>query len=162
PAHEQYLSERDPVDKKKYFYLRLWTGGSGNANAPDHPLTPGASVELLGTGLNVTFSRHGLPRDCWIITARPNTPTVVVPWELMAQAPPAGTRFFFAPLALILWFVDPEPPPTVKSQVLDCRHKFRPLCEVGEGSKVSTGLVIFQDVQPGEARPSPLIAHGLG
>ena len=29
PAHAQYLSERDPVDKKKYFYLRLWTGGSG-------------------------------------------------------------------------------------------------------------------------------------
>jgi hypothetical protein len=160
PAHKKYLSERDPFDKK-YFYLRLWTGGSGDANAPDHPLTPGTPVELLGTGLNVTFSQHGLPGDFWIIAAQPNTRDLVVPWELMEQAPPAGTRFFFAPLALILWFVDPEFPTTVKSQVLDCRHKFRPLCEVGEGSKVSTGLVIFQDVQARENRESPPIAHGL-
>ena len=56
PAHAQYLSERDPDDKKKYFYLRLWTGGSGDADEPDHAFTPGTPVELLGTGLNVTFS----------------------------------------------------------------------------------------------------------
>ncbi|MGH2396671.1 MAG: DUF6519 domain-containing protein, partial [bacterium] len=31
PEHDQYLSKRDPDDKKKYFYLRLWTGGSGDA-----------------------------------------------------------------------------------------------------------------------------------
>ena len=161
PAHAQYLSERDPVDKKKYFYLRLWTGGSGDAEKPDHAFTPGTPIDLVGTGLDVTFSQHGLPGDFWIIAARPNTPDLVVPWELMEQAPPAGARFFFAPLALILWFVDPEFPTTVKSQVLDCRHRFRPLCEVGEGSKVSTGLVIFEEVQPGESRSSPPIAHGL-
>jgi hypothetical protein len=129
-AHEQYLSERDPVDKKKYFYLRLWTGGSGDANAPDHPLTPGIAVELLGTGLNVTFSDNGLPGDFWIIGARPNTADLVAPWELMEKAPPAGTRFFFAPLALIGWG---DRGGTVVPTVLDCRHKFRPLCEVGEG-----------------------------
>ncbi|MGH8474038.1 MAG: hypothetical protein ACREVJ_16680, partial [Gammaproteobacteria bacterium] len=98
PAHEKYLSDRDhPDDKKKYFYLRLWTGGSGDADQPDHAFTPGTPVELLGTGLNVTFSKHGLPGDFWIIAARPNTPDLVVPWDLMEEAPPAGTRFFFAP-----------------------------------------------------------------
>ena len=110
----------------------------------------------------MTFSNHGLPGDFWIVAARPDTPDLVVPWDLLKEAPPAGTQFFFAPLAVILWFVDVEFPTTVKSQVLDCRHKFRPLCEVGEGLKVSTGLVIFQDVGPGDSRPSPLIPHGLG
>jgi hypothetical protein len=160
PAHAQYLSERDPDNKNKYFYLRLWTGGSGDAEEPDHAFTPGTRAELLGTGLNVTFSKHGLPGDFWIIAARPNTPDLVVPWELMEQAPHAGTRFFFAPLALIDWFV--EDPTAVESEVLDCRHKFRPLCDVGEGFKVSTGLVIFEGVQAGERRFSPLISHGLG
>jgi hypothetical protein len=162
PAHEKYLSERDPVDNKKYFYLRLWTGGSGDADEPDQAFTSGTPVELLGTGLNVTFSQHGLPGDFWIIAARPNTPDLVVPWDLLKEAPPAGTRLFFAPLALIRWFV--KDPATVDFEVLDCRHKFRPLCEVevGEGLKVATGLVIFQAVLPGESRVSPLIPHGLG
>jgi hypothetical protein len=128
PAHAQYLSERDPDDKNKYFYLRLWTGGSGDADDPDHTFTPGTPVELLGTGLNVTFSQHGLPGDAWIIAARPNTPDVVVPWDLLKEAPPAGTRFFFAPLALISWRVGSG---TVEASVEDCRHTYRPLCEVG-------------------------------
>ena len=162
PAHEKYLSERDPADKKKYFYLRLWTGGSGDAEKPDHAFTPGTRAELLGIGLDVAFSQHGLPGDFWIIAARPNTPDLVVPWELVEQAPPAGTRFFFTPLALILWFVPVEFPTTVKSQVLDCRHRFRSLCEVAH---FSTGRVIFEKVTPGasDAFPllSPLIPHGL-
>jgi hypothetical protein len=141
PAHAQYLSERDPDDKQKYFYLRLWTGGSGDADQPDHAFTPGTSVELLGTGLNVTFSNHGLPGDFWIIAARPNTPDMVVPWDLLKEAPPAGTRFFFTSLALVRWSVAPPPATggeaTVQTTVEDCRHKFRPLCEVGEGDTVT-------------------------
>jgi DNA-binding MarR family transcriptional regulator len=159
-AHAQYLSERDPADKKKYFYLRLWTGGSGDAEEPDHAFTPGTPVELSGTGLNVTFSKHGLPGDFWIIAARPNTPDLVVPWDLLKEAPPAGPRFFFTPLALIVWSVDRRGT-TVLAEIQDCRHKFRPLCEVGEELKVSTGLVVFQDVRAGEFRESPPIAHGL-
>jgi hypothetical protein len=160
PAHAQYLNERDPGDKKKYFYLRLWTGGSGDADEPDHAFTPGTRAELLGTGLNVTFSKHGLPGDFWIIAARPSTPDLVVPWDLLKEAPPAGTRFFFAPLALIEWSVHGRGT-TVQSLSLDCRHKFRPLCEVGEGLKISTGLVVFPDVPAGDTRFSPPITHGL-
>jgi Family of unknown function (DUF6519) len=141
PAHKKYLSERDPEDRKKYFYLRLWTGGSGDADAPDHAFTPGTAVELPGTGLNVTFSKHGLPGDFWIIAARPNTPDLVVPWDLMEGAPPSGTRFFFAPLALVHWSVVPPPTTggdaTVHSTVEDCRHKFPPLCEMGGGGTVT-------------------------
>ena len=39
------------------------------------------------------------------------TPDFVVPWDLMEEAPPAGTRFFFTPLALVRWSVVPPPPP---------------------------------------------------
>ncbi|MBP1599799.1 MAG: hypothetical protein H6Q05_5176, partial [Acidobacteria bacterium] len=133
-------SARDPADQQKYFYLRLWTGGSGDAAQPDHGFAPGAPVELKGTGLNVTFSAPGLPGDYWIIAARPNTPDEVVPWELKQQAPPAGTRFFFAALALVRWSVTGAAPNlTISSSVHDCRHRFRSLCEVSGCCTVTVG-----------------------
>jgi Family of unknown function (DUF6519)/Right handed beta helix region len=140
PGHASYLSARDPADQQKYFYLRLWTGGSGDAAQPDHGFAPGSPVELKGTGLNVTFSAPGLPGDYWIIAARPNTPDEVVPWELKQQAPPAGTRFFFAALALVRWSVTGAAPNlTVSSSVHDCRHRFRSLCEVNGCCTVTVG-----------------------
>lgn len=140
PAHAPYLSERDPDKEQKYFYLRLWTGGSGDAAHPDHPFTPGDAVSLAGTGLNVTFSDPGLPGDHWIIAARPHTPATVVPWELMQEAPPAGTRAFFAPLALIRWSIGGTAGGSdVTAQVHDCRTTFRPLCEVGGCCTVIVG-----------------------
>jgi hypothetical protein len=75
----------------------------------------------------VTFSDFGLPKDHWIIAARPNTPDVVVPWNLLDQAAPVGPRWFFGSLALIRWQVVND---AVVGQVLDCRTRFRPLCEL--------------------------------
>lgn len=140
PNHASYLSDRDSEETQKYFYLRLWTGGSGDATNPDHGFTPGTAVELTGTGLGVTFSNNGLPGNYWIIAARPNTPDEVVPWELAMEAPPAGTRFFFAPLALVRWMVDSSGgDPVVVSSVHDCRHKFRSLCQVTGCCTVTVG-----------------------
>ena len=150
PKNVKYLSDRDSQETQKYFYLRVWTGGSGNAAQPDHGFTPGTQVELSGTGLSVTFSGSGFPGDHWIIAARPNTPDEVVPWELMHKAPPAGPRFFFAPLALIRWSVaGAEPDHFVESQVHDCRKRFRPLCQVGGCCTimVGDGHASFGDVQ---------------
>jgi hypothetical protein len=137
----EYQSERDPVGRKKYFYLRLWTGGSGDAAAPDHEFTPGNAKTLQGSGLQVTFSEHGLRGDYWIIAARPNTPDIVVPWELMKAAPPAGPHFFFAPLALIRWTVGSLPDQSLEiiPALQDCRARFRPLCEVGGCTTVTVG-----------------------
>ena len=137
PDHEKYLSEHDPEKRKKYFYLRLWTGGSGDSENPDHAFTSDSPIDLAGTGLKVSFSNFGLPGDFWIIAARPNTPHLVVPWELLDGAPPAGPRFFFAPLALIRWSADANG--TVQPQVQDCRKTFRPLCEIGGCCKVTVG-----------------------
>lgn len=131
-------------DKQKYFYLRLWTGGTGKEDEPDWPFMPGGeAVPLKGTGLKVSFSSPGLPGDHWIIAARPNTPDLVVPWELMTEAPPVGPRFFFAPLAMIRWSVKPpenaEGDAIADASAFDCRDKFRPLCDVRGCCTVTVG-----------------------
>jgi beta-lactam-binding protein with PASTA domain len=126
PEHAGYLSGRDAAGDRKYFYLRLWTGGSGDANAPDFQFTPGTPVKLSGTGLDVTFNNFGLPGDYWVIAARPNTPDVVVPWNLLDKAAPVGPRWLFGGLALIRWrLVGQE----VAGEIIDCRTRFRPLCD---------------------------------
>ena len=126
PEHASYLNERDAAEDRKYFYLRLWTGGSGGAAAPDFEFTPGTPVRLSGTGLHVTFNNFGLPGDYWVIAARPNTPDVVVPWNLLDLASPIGPRWFLGGLALIRWrLVGQE----VAGEIIDCRTRFRPLCD---------------------------------
>jgi Family of unknown function (DUF6519) len=135
--HPQYWSDRDEPDRQQYLYLRLWTGGSGDAADPDFQFTPGTEVALKGTGLSVLFNDEGLPGDFWIIAARPSTPDLVVPWELLDSDEPAGPRYFFAPLALIQWRPDPNgiPQPTVH----DCRERFRPLCDIRGCCTVTVG-----------------------
>ena len=136
-GHNQFWSDRDPADKQQYFYLRLLTGGSGDAADPTHAFTPGVEVPLGQTGLKVKFSHHGLPGDFWIIAARPNTPNLVVPWELLDEAPPFGPRYFFAPLALIRWQKVGEQPPVPSVQ--DCRKTFRPLCDINGCCTITVG-----------------------
>jgi hypothetical protein len=125
--HADYLNPIDAPGDQKYFYLRLWTGGSGDTAEPDFEFTPGTPVDLAGTGLSLTFSDFGLPRDYWIIAARPNTPDRVVPWDLLQLAPPTGTRRYYGGLALLHWqVVDDE----VEGQIIDCRTRFRSLCQL--------------------------------
>ena len=109
--------------------MRLWTGGSGQAAAPDLPFAANVAQPLAGTGLSVTFSDAGQAGDYWIIAARPNTPDIVVPWALQQGLPPMGPLMFLAPLAVITWSLDANETPT--AAVHDCRHRFRPLCETG-------------------------------
>jgi hypothetical protein len=127
-THKQFESDRDETERRQYFYLRLWTGGSGDAAGPDHQFAPATPVSLEGTGLSVRFSDFGLPGDFWIIAARPNTPDLVVPWELLDSAPPAGPRYFFAPLALIRWRMGDGA--ILQATVHDCRERFRHLCDL--------------------------------
>lgn len=114
-----------------YLYLRLWTGG-GTGAAPDNPM-PLAAADLGETGLTLTFANAGLPGDYWTIAARPNTPTRVLPWALLYGAPPAGPRRMIAPLALI------GSTSAGVGEAVDCRHHFRPLCEVGACCRITVG-----------------------
>ncbi|MEO7652592.1 MAG: hypothetical protein ABIZ80_19195, partial [Bryobacteraceae bacterium] len=123
--HSQFQNSMDEPAERQYFFLRLWTGGSGKALEPDFPFTAGTPLPLAGTGLSVSLSDPGLPGDYWIIAARPSTPALVVPWELLDAAAPAGPRYFLAPLALIRWSRGPN---GLVAAVHDCRERFRPLC----------------------------------
>jgi hypothetical protein len=130
-----YGSARDNTDEgdnRRYFYLRLWTG-------TEQPFTtnPGDTYSLIGTGLTVSFSSFGRRGDYWVLAARPHTPAVVVPWDLMKEAPPMGPKVFLAPLALIRWSVNANG--TLLSSVKDCRHRFQPLCEIGGCCTVTVG-----------------------
>ena len=152
PAHATFLNDRDEPAAQRFFYLRVWTGGSGDAAQPDHSYVPGTAVPLAGTGLEVTFSDFGLPGSYWVIAARPNTPDEVVPWILTDQAPAFGPRQFFASLALIRWSVDATGEGVV-GKVQDCRSRFRPLCQikgcctiiVGDGSQSDGEFTSIQD-----------------
>jgi hypothetical protein len=71
------LSSEDAVGEQRYFYLRLWTGG-GSGGQADHPF---ASGDLVGTGLRLTFGA-AMPGDPWVLAARPDAPTQLLPWSL--------------------------------------------------------------------------------
>lgn len=139
----------DAPERASYFYLRVWTGGSGDAAAPDHQIVPGA-ILLAGTGLEVTFAPANTPGtfgeagQAWIIAARPNAPDVVTPWRLMDEsaetappAPPMTPLRHMAPLAIIRW--DPDASGTYQPTVIDCRERFRKLCQVHTCCEITVG-----------------------
>jgi hypothetical protein len=155
PPGQAAISPRDAADINTYFFLRVWTGG-GTGNALDNSMNPGNPVVLGDTGLTATFTTQGMAGDFWIISARPNTPTLVTPWALLDGAPPAGPVRLAAPLALLPWN-GPAP-----GTPIDCRHYFRPLCEVGGCCLVTVGdgRTSFGDVSSIQEAVSRLPAEG--
>ena len=131
------LSDHDQPEDREYFYLRLWTGGSGANGAPDFAFAPNVAQPLAGTGLTVTFSDNGRLGEYWAIAARPNTPDIVVPWALQQGLPPMGPLVFLTPLAIITWALDNNNQPV--ASVHDCRHRFRPLCETSCCCTITVG-----------------------
>ena len=120
----------DPTGQRRFFYLRVWTGGAPQT------FVPGTPVGLTDTGLELTFSDFGIPGDYWIIAARPNTPDLVVPWRLLDHAPPAGPREFFTVLALVRWSLVGG---AVTAAIHDCRERFRSLCRNNGCCRVTVG-----------------------
>jgi hypothetical protein len=155
PEGNAAISPRDAADASRFFFLRVWTGG-GTASAVDSAMAPGSVIALGDTGLTAMFSAGGIPGDYWIVSARPNTPTQVTPWALLDGAPPAGPRRLLAPLALLPWS-GPVPGAPV-----DCRHRFRPLCQVGGCCLVTVGdgRVSHGDVRSIQAAVALLPAEG--
>lgn len=132
PEGQAAINPRDEPGQETYFYLRVWTGG-GEGAEPDHPMSTGNPVPLGETGLTATFGGSGNPGDFWIFSARPNTPTGVIPWTLLDGAPPTGPRRLVAPLALLGWQAG------IADKPVDCRNRFRPLCRVGGCCLVTVG-----------------------
>ncbi|MEP6714006.1 MAG: DUF6519 domain-containing protein [Terriglobia bacterium] len=110
-----------------FFYMRVWNRGGDTTSPVTIPFVSGAPVDLLGTGLQVTFTGNDRPfSDYWIIAARPDSPNLVVPWSLQTGRAPNGYRHFFAPLGVIQWTVTGGD--AVAGKVIDdCRQPFLPL-----------------------------------
>lgn len=154
-ALDSSLVGRDDVPPR-YFYARIWEAPAGGGT--DQPT--GASVALAQTGIQLTFSGTGFAGDYWTLSVRPDSPELVVPWELLDPmgAAPIGPRRFYAPLALIHWSVNASG--VVSARIDDCRNRFRRLCQVkgccsyqvGDGR---TTFGEFNDIQAAvEALPS--------
>jgi hypothetical protein len=120
----------DPVGQRRFFFLKVWTGGAPQAFIPATP------VSLTDTGLDVTFSDFAIPGDYWLIAARPNTPDRVVPWRLLTLAPPAGPRLFFTVLGMVRWTLAGG---AVTSSIQDCRERFRSLCRSNGCCRIVVG-----------------------
>lgn len=139
----------DDADLATFLYLRIWSGGSGNPDAPDHQIVPGA-IPLGGTGLEVTFAPANTPGtfgeagEAWMIAARTAATDVVTPWRLMADsaetpppAPPMTPLRHIAPIALVTWA--PDGSGTYQPSVMDCRERFRKLCKVHSCCEITVG-----------------------
>ena len=96
-----------PALGARFFYMRVWGRGGDTTSDPALTFAPGTPVTLGQTGLRVTLAGTVfVPSDHWIIAARPEDPTRVVPWELLTGRAPHGVRRFYTPLALITWRVN--------------------------------------------------------
>jgi len=132
-----------------YFFMRIWNRGSDLSSLPEIDFNFTDSYTLGNTGVVINFSHDGtgnpdvVPGDFWIIAVRPETPDIIVPWELKDGMHPFGVRRFFAPLAVIEWSVDGQGNVT-GTVVHDCRNPFDPLtrhdccCTYSVGDGVSS------------------------
>ena len=123
----------------EFFYLRVWNRGSDTASPARIEFRSRHSVPLAHTGLKVTFTGTQFRRgDFWIIAARPDSPTVLVPWDFDPTLPPYGllpydgrpphgVRSWLTPLCVIQWTQGASPLGVV---VHDCREVFLPLTRI--------------------------------
>jgi hypothetical protein len=119
----------DLAQPEEYFYLRVWNRGTDTGSLPEISLTVGNPIPLGTTGVQVQFDGNDrITEDYWVITVRPETPTVIVPNGLTQGMPPFGVRRFFAPLAVIRWYLEAR---QVQGEIVhDCRKPFRPLTDL--------------------------------
>ena len=148
-------------DTQEYFYLRVWNRADDLESAPELTFTPGTPLPLGHTGLSVTIEGEDrVAGDYWVIAARPETPGQVVPWQLENGMPPLGIRGYYAPLAIIRWYLDQR---EVKGEVIqDCRKKFRPLTDLESCCTyaVGDGLASYGDFTTIEEAVANLPAAG--
>jgi hypothetical protein len=135
-------------DEGEFFYLRVWNRGPDLASPARINFVPGTAVSLAGTGLKVTFTGTQFRQDdFWIIAARPDSPTLLVPWDFDPTKPPYGllpydgrlphgVRRWLTPLCVIQW--TPGAPP-IGVVLHDCRDPFRPLTRIRTCCTFSVG-----------------------
>ena len=153
PAHANYLNDRDEPAAQRYFYLRLWTGGSGDAVQPDFPFRsrhagatrryrPRSDLQRLRLAWILLGHRRAAQhagRRCAMDLNRRSARFRPAPIHRLAGA---------GPLELSSRSTAPW---SVRS--IDCRTRFRPLCElkgcctiiVGDGEASHGEFTSIQD-----------------
>jgi hypothetical protein len=135
-----------------YYFMRVWPRGSDTTSPAALPFTAGVPVTLGHTGVLVTLTGTiFVPSDYWVIAARPEDPTRVVPWDLLQGRSPHGIRRFFTPLGQIFWSIVGGD--TSGTTVDDCRTPFQPLTQretcctftVGDGVTSHGDYTVIQD-----------------
>lgn len=138
PGHPH--ADELPGPEGLYFFMRVWRRGTDRTSDAVQDIPALGTAEDLGnTGLTVEFSAlQGCPGDYWVIAARRNEPSRLVPWDLqaVAGASPHGPRRFLAPLGRILWTVDEG---NVSSEIVDCRPRFGSLARRRECATFTVG-----------------------
>ncbi|MEI4234137.1 DUF6519 domain-containing protein [Roseovarius sp. D22-M7] len=126
----------DETGEERFFFARIWTNANGAQGSPTVTLT-GAEQTLGTTGLTVTLTGNGRRGDLWRFSARPNTPARILPWGLLDGEPAQAPHLRLAPVARIVWTGQASGPAT--AEIVDCRHRFRPLCRVNGCCRVTVG-----------------------
>jgi hypothetical protein len=128
------IHDAGPDSNREYFFLRVWNRGSDVTSQPAIAFTAGTAVPLGNTGLQVTFNgKQFRANDFWIIAARPDSPNVLVPWELSTGRAPNGVRRWITPLGIVKWNG------SVPNPISDCRPTFLPLTLNGGCCKYTVG-----------------------
>jgi hypothetical protein len=119
PNFKELNAGTTPGVDERFFYMRLWHEAADATeielpatNDPDGPA-------LRGTNLVPLFHALGRRGDFWMASVRPETPDLLVPFDLQARTdgvPPHGPRDFYTPLSVIAGDHD------VLTTVSDCRH----------------------------------------
>ncbi|MBI1356591.1 MAG: hypothetical protein GC160_19800 [Acidobacteria bacterium] len=131
PDRPQLPNDNDP--NGRYFYLRMWHRLDDEAD-PVLLDVAGPHTLLLRQGLDPQFTGAGNPGDYWVAALRPNTPHVIVPWDLTQTGgvEPHGPAHYYTPLSLIT-FRPPQAGEHANAEVVeavsDCRQRFRPLVD---------------------------------
>ena len=130
------LTSGDAVDPGA-IYVRFW-----HDRTPDQeleiPIGPSPGTPLGDTGIIPLLHTPGRRGDFWIAALRPDTPTRIVPFDLLSApqgVPPHGPHHFFAALAVLQHQaatgpIDEEHGGRVK-ELHDCRPRMRKLVDAG-------------------------------
>lgn len=132
PGHPRAADLNVAEGDERLFYVRFWhqapTAADVELDAEDSDSAP----PLGATGLVPRFRTPGKRGDFWIAAVRPETPNIVVPFDLQENedgVPPHGPRHFYAPVALISG--NGAADIGTVSTVEDCRLPIVPVTDTG-------------------------------
>ncbi|MBV8686497.1 MAG: hypothetical protein JOZ90_04225 [Alphaproteobacteria bacterium] len=118
-----------------HLYARVWRGETIAAAPIGKAVAPPPGVPLGDTGIVVSFTGDGPVGDSWTFSVRPNTPEIIVPWEMRRPSPPSAPRRYITPLGLIRWTGVAGAAPVFH----DCRRRIRKLANASGCCEVTVG-----------------------